>query len=144
MKNMLNLLLSIILVSCCTTPAFADDTYLYTGAWSKHIGGNATNETHSFIGFESNKYLVGWFKNSYDDPTISVDYKVLNYDKGYWNAGAYLGVTYGYKECYGGNGDARKVCPIVIPAISYTKYKLQPTFLLLGNAMVFSLRWSLQ
>jgi hypothetical protein len=69
------LLLCLLLSS---TTAYAEDStedYLLLGQWSRHHKqGNLYNQTHGLVGFERNNYSVGYYTNSYNDPSWFVGY----------------------------------------------------------------------
>ncbi len=133
--------------------AYADS--LYTGAWSEHITGNhqenevgtldVTNSEHNLLAYEKDSYIVGYFKNSFNNDTIVVGKRFELFELGDFKAGVYTGATYGYYSCRGmaDLGADKKVCPAIVPEISYTKYKLQPTLLMLGGAVAISLKWDI-
>ncbi len=134
-----------ILVIIFSFSAKADN--LYTGAWSYHINSTPfiTNETHHLLAYEHDRLIVGAFKNSYGDLTAVVGSRFELFEAGDFRGGIYLGITYGYRTCDNmakGNPD-RVFCPAVVPEISYTRYKLQPTVMLLGNAIALSFKWKL-
>ena len=122
------------------------DTYLYTGAWSHHIGASRDyNETHNLLALEHNAYMAGYFKNSQGDGSALVGVKwakPLIYDL---KASVMVGASYGYKaDCLRPEeSGATKVCPMAVPAITYTGAKVQPSLSMIGNAVTFSIRWKL-
>lgn len=138
------------LIICACDYASADN--LYVGAWSKHINPqNVTNESHDLIAYEHNGYIAGRMINSYGDETYLAGKEFVSektneflgkYDL---SAGLYLGATYGYLSCTPGqeNATGKDVCPAAIPYISYTKYRIQPTVLIMGNAIAFSFKINL-
>lgn len=144
MKNLV-----IALIIAITASANADS--LYTGGWSEHINPvMVTNETHYLLAYEREGYIVGGFKNSFGDPTALAakrfESEKANRFLGEYNlkAGLYVGATYGYYGCDSGGGEKATVCAAVVPEISYTKYRIQPTFVLLGNAVAFTIKWDLE
>ena len=73
------LILSILFVLFMS--AYAEDArsetedYLLLGQWSRHHGdASQYNQTHGLIGFERNNYSVGYYNNSYNDPSWFVGY----------------------------------------------------------------------
>lgn len=113
---------------------------LYLGAWSYHISEERDlNETHYLLACEKRTYIVGGMKNSHGDPTALVGKRFDLFGHGHIKSIVYVGATFGYYGC--GNGDtgsSRTICPAVIPEISYTKYRVKPSILLLGNAVAIS------
>jgi hypothetical protein len=119
---------------------------LYTGAWSYHINPaeGVNNETHNLIAYETHNYIVGAFKNSFSDPTVIAGKRFELFESGDFKAGLYAGVTYGYHGCQQTEDTGKKaVCLAAVPEISYTKYSVQPTIMILGNAVAFSIKWDL-
>lgn len=142
MKMLIVLMLSLICVN-----ASADS--LYTGAWSTHINPHedVNNEKHNLIAYEHSNIVVGYFKNSfsYDSAILLYQYPVKTYGNIDINVG--FGATYGYRECpYSEDPESTKakVCIAVVPEIVYTKYKVQPAVLILGNAIAFSIKWEIE
>lgn len=116
------------------------ETAVYLGAWSKHVVTNGNyNETHDLIAVEHDKILAARFVNSYSRETYALAY---GWHKrwGDFRGSIYAGGMMGYRSCYGDDGDYAMLCPMVVPAVSYTKYRVQPTVLLLGEAVAISFR----
>lgn len=124
--------------------------YLYTGAWSYHLNDpkrDEKNETHYLLAYNKTGVLVGTFKNSYYDQALLIGREINTWQYKDIQAGIYGGVVLGYWQCFGGKeeGDQmRNICPAIIPEIAYTKYKVQPSFMLLGKAAVFTIRWRIE
>ena len=122
----------------------AEGTYLWTGAWSKHIGGrDDLNESQRLLAIEHNNWISGYFKNSFDDDAFFFGKKYtrsLGYD---FKASAMIGLNYGYRDsCTDSDFRGEKqVCPMIVPAITYTGYRVQPTIMSIGNAATLSVRW---
>lgn len=120
-------------------------TYVYTGAWSKHVGTSQEyNETHNFLAVEYKGIMAGYFKNSYSTDSAVAGYRFKR-QWGDFDAGLLVGATWGYTHCLKGEaeGKNKRTCPVVVPSIAYTKYKAQPALLVLGNAIAFSIRWEI-
>ena len=122
------------------------ETHLHTGAWSHHVGSEYDyNETHNLLAVEHNGYLAGYFKNSQNDDSALV---AARWRKAYpysLEASVLVGATYGYREdCVKPDTVGRKrVCPLAVPAITYTGSQPQPSVMIMGNAVTFSVRWKL-
>ena len=118
------------------------DTYIYTGAFSEHLFSSVPNETHNLLAVQHNGYIGGYFENSYGDDTAfaGVDYSAkLSHNI---EIGVMAGATYGYRGCFPLDGEgSKRACPMVAPHASYTKYPVQPTVILLGEAVAASIRW---
>jgi len=120
------------------------ETYLHTGAWSKHIGGGDYNETHKLLAVEHEQIMAGYFENSHGDDSFLAAYR--------WRVARYqdvrvsvlAGGVYGYSHCTkGDDGGSKKLCPLIAPAVTYTAFSVQPSLSLMGNAVVFSIAWEL-
>jgi hypothetical protein len=135
--------------------ASANADSIYTGAWSHHMGDKTErtetfvvsidNETHYLLAYERAGYVIGGFKNSFGEPTAIAGKRFQLFESGDIEAGVYIGASYGYYSCTREIDEKQtpNLCPAVVPEISYTKYRLQPTFMLLGDAFTFSLKWDI-
>lgn len=139
--------------------AMADDSpkYLYTGAWSKHMGGDTYmegkrikeyNETHNLIGIEIDGYLVSSFYNSFYTQGYLVGKKFYRDEiiKDF-EFSIYVGATSGYAICMGEKEpgyEYNRWCPAVVPTIAYTRFKVEPVVLIIGNALALSVRWEFE
>lgn len=120
------------------------ETYVYTGAWSKHIASKTDyNEAHRLVAVEHGNTIAGYFKNSFGDDSFFAG-STYSRQWGYFEGTLMVGAMYGYKGCKGQQEQERKmVCPMAAPAVSYTKYEAEPTLIVLGNAVAISVRWEL-
>lgn len=126
-----------------STQVMASDAYLHTGAWSQHFSGDAYNESHDLLAVEYSSYMAGYFENSYGEDSVFAA-KRWSWEYGYWEASIIAGAVYGYRHCLKGWTDRnRRVCPLISPAITYTRYTVQPSVLLMGNAVALSIRTDL-
>lgn len=134
------ILVCIVLVLVVTSaPVQADEVYL--GGWSKHfLSEDITNETHNLVAYRSDHgYMAGYFKNSYGDDTVFAAVSKELWSRGHWEANLHYGVMVGYDECVmTGRDDA--LCPMILPELSYTKYRVKPTLALMGDALAFTVR----
>lgn len=138
---MKRLLLATLLLA--PTHALAEGTYLHAGAWSQHMDGDELNESHSLVAVEVDSYMAGYFRNSYDEDSVFAA-KRWAWNHGNWQASISVGAVYGYRSCLKGIDDnGRKLCPLVSPSLTYTKYAVQPSLLVLGNAVALSIRTDL-
>lgn len=139
--GILILLLLVLLGLVVLAAAEAQADSLYTGAWSTHLSSGEYNEQHDLIAYERDRYILGYFKNSYNDDTIFIAkhwYKDLHDLR----VGVYGGVMYGYRDCLRGGADrGKRVCPMIAPAISLRTTQPSPTLFLLGTAVAISVRW---
>ena len=121
------------------------ETYVYTGAWSEHIGSEHDyNETHSLAAVESHGVIGGYFRNSFSEDVLFA-VATLSRDMGHFEASVWVGAMYGYRDCKGAKAydKSRRACPVAAPTVSYTANTIQPTVIVLGNAVAFSVRWQL-
>ncbi len=124
--------------------AHADSIYL--GAWSDHIShqDDVKNSQHDLIAYEHNSYIVGYFKNSFNNDTALIGKRFNLFDAGDFNFGVYGGVTYGYKDCGAGRpqpyGAPAVACFALVPEVSYPAYKVQPSLILIGNAIAITFK----
>jgi hypothetical protein len=149
--------ITVFLMLLFSSVAYCDS--LYTGAWSVHFAGQyreevngdittwaeVSNSKHNLIAYETNSYIIGHFKNSFDESTFVVGKRFQIMENEVWNAGIYVGATYGYKGCTNvPAADAKaKVCAAIVPELVYTKYKMQPTVMLLGGALAVGIKWDI-
>ena len=140
MKILLTALLLIL-----THNSFADG--LYTGAWSYHLHqdkwrevGWPLNQTHNLIAYQHDKYLVGYYKNSFGDDTYMIDIDVYSKQFHDIKFTLYAGASYGYRFCAFEEADfsERKACPHAFPEFKYTKFKTQPAFLIMPCCIAIS------
>ena len=125
---------------------------LYTGAWSYHYykdeaeaAGYKINSNQNLIAYERNSYMIGYFKNSFGYDTVIASKYFNLYDNHDIKLGLYAGINYGYRWCgndYSHNQDA-VICPHLIPEFRYTKYKLQPSILLIQYGAALTFRWDI-
>ncbi len=145
----------LLLVSVNTFASDVDHSvYLYTGGWSYHLteykekdtGYDDFNSTHNLIGVEYDGWLVAYYNNSFYKDSYVLAKNVFQRTYGDFDLSVYAGVVHGYASCIGEKNPAHgksKACVMVAPALTYTKYKVQPSVLLLGNAVALSIRWEL-
>ncbi len=115
--------------------SYADSLYL--GGWSRHMWEDAgvNNEVHYLVGYEHETLFVGAYKNSYSDWTTVVAKRLEFMESPNWKASINVGVIHGYKTCLKVKSDSKTTCIAVIPELTYTKYKIQPTLVLIGGAV---------
>jgi hypothetical protein len=117
---------------------------VYLGAVSYHINDDRDlKSTHAMLACEKGGYIVGAMENSHEDPTALVGKKFNIYSKGYIDSRIYVGATYGYYGCDNRDtGSSRSICPMIVPEISYTKYRVEPAIVLLGNALAVTVKYN--
>lgn len=127
------------------TPAQAE-TYAHLGAWSHHVGTNQDyNETHNLAALEHNQIIAGYFKNSYGDDSFMAAYRFKEPVTPHIELSLLAGASYGYRgDCMTQDGsEPKSVCPLVAPVVTYTEYRVEPSIMLMGSAVVLSVRWGL-
>ncbi|WP_372966682.1 hypothetical protein [Marinobacter sp.] len=123
-------------------PAMAD-SYIYTGAWSQHFSGKEYNETNRMLAVAVDGYMAGYFRNSYDEDAFMLA-RQFTANHGDIQFGVSLGAVYGYRHCLKGWSDSsRRVCPLAVPSVTYTGYPVQPSLMLVGEALAISIRTDL-
>lgn len=115
---------------------------VHVGGWSHHVKVEDFNynETHNMKIVQRNNILFGEFTNSFGNSTYVVGYDLKLANKHDFQFGLIGGAVHGYKN------DAIKswkfnVMPIVVPYVTYTKYDIQPSLSLMGNAVVVSVKY---
>lgn len=137
----------IVLLMTVSFNAFSDGLYL--GGWSQHFntkgdGSITLNESHNIVAVEYNNWLVGYFKNSYNDDSgvVARKYRIMSGNNLSFDVA--IGTVYGYRTCERRstypNGSSKKWCPAVVPEISYTKYRVQPSVMVMSSAVVVAIK----
>jgi len=118
------------------------ETYLHAGAWSHHVGSDYDyNETHNLAALEHNNVMAGYFKNSIGDDSAMAAYRFESQWADHVEASVLVGASYGYRDCFRIVLEGSKqVCPLVVPAVTYTAHRVQPSVMVMGNAVAFSVR----
>lgn len=123
------------------------------GGWSYHFyerdlpkRKSINNETHNIKLIEWNRFYIGEFINSFGNKTYLASYffyKHSLFNNDHLRLRVFGGLTHGYTKCYGHGSSSENVCPVVAPQVTYTKYKLEPSFTFFGNAGIvsFSISW---
>lgn len=139
-RNIAMAIVAIILL-VCVMGSHADT--LYFGGWSTHLGEPDApyNQSHEMLGYERGNVFAARFINSHNRESYAVAY-AWKWQKADIQWGIYAGAVYGYRSCYGDDGEKTVYCPLLVPMVSYTKYAVQPTVLLMGNAATFAIRYS--
>src|SRR5690554_416747 len=138
-----NLFGSLLITFLLFVPLAQADVSLQLGAWSYHLmTGDDYDYTssHDLVGIEYKKVMATTFRNSYGRRTYSLSGEVFSFKQGDWVGSVHVGIMRGYRKCYGDDGSNTNVCPLIVPRLSYAKYKVQPTILLMGEAVAGSIR----
>lgn len=99
------------------------------------------NESNQLLGIEYKHVFVGYFKNSFNDDAFALGYR-FSRQWGNWEGSIMVGGTYGYRDCTSSWDQYadKKVCPAVSPMITYTKYDIKPTLIVIGEAISLTAR----
>jgi hypothetical protein len=134
-------LLTTLTLLVLSVPALAQDLSITLGHYSVHlVSEDTTNSEHALIGVRYHHAFGATFINSYGRRTYAVGYT----DSVPFTVNSELygivGVTHGYRQCYGDNGDSAKVCPLGAGGWRYTANEhLQPGVLVAGDAVLGTL-----
>lgn len=115
---------------------------LFAGAWSTHlITEDYTNETHNLVGVEYKGFVAGYFENSYGRDTVFVGkFMETNLTENI-SGFVIVGAMHGYTRCVGEDGSSKNLCLMASVGASYTRYKVQPTVFMLGDAVAGGFRY---
>lgn len=99
------------------------------------------NESNRLLAIEYKRVFAGYFKNSFNDDSFALGYR-FSKQWGNWEGSILAGVTYGYRDCTSSwdQFEDKKVCPAVSPMITYTKYDIKPTLIVIGEAISLTAR----
>ena len=140
-KNALWLLLSFVLLCAALSASNAEaETKVYVGAWSIHLVTDGDyNESHDLLAIEHNGWIAGRFVNSYSRESWFAG-KTWEWGADNFRYGVMAGAVRGYTTCYGDDNSNTNICPLVTPFASYKIGRVEPTVLLLGEALAVSLK----
>ncbi len=131
----------LLILFALSNPVKANDNHIYLGAWSFHskdewAKGKEYNETNELYAIQYNKFFVGTFNNSYYERTYAAGlYFPTDFQNTIIEVSAIIGVTHGYKECYG-PGDPNedtKTCFLLMPEFTLNVGKLKPSLTFLSS-----------
>lgn len=134
-------LLSAFILLCAIGSQYAHgETYLYAGAWSKHLTSDEElNEQHNLVAIEHNNWFAGTFKNSYDRESYAVARK-FSWSYAELEGGVFVGAVRGYRRCWGDDDSSNNTCPFAAPYVTWDAGPVNPTVFLLGEALAISVR----
>lgn len=129
-----------LIVALLLTTNVSAESRLVLGGWSRHVPSSAsiTNETHNVVGVEHRNYSAGRFDNSFGRDTYYVARNWRGPVSLHWNWIASLGMSRGYRTCYGDDNSNTNFCPFGYVGVEYDKYRVIPTFKIVPGAVVFS------
>ena len=125
----------------------ADGVYL--GGLSKHFAeaawkrdGYNLNNNQKLMAVEYKSYTVGTYVNTFHDRThfVAKSFRLFELEDVQINIG--IGLSYGYTYCRTQTTEFKDptICPVLTPEFIYTKYKIQPVFLMIDDGVGFSLK----
>lgn len=138
------LLSAFVLLAAIYSANAKAETYVYAGAWSDHpFSENDYNERHDLLGVEHKGVIAGYFRNSYSEDSFVTGYRFKR-AYGDLEASLIVGATYGYRHCVKGYADrSKRVCPVAVPMVTYTKYQVEPSLMVLGSAVAVGFSFKL-
>ncbi|MES1988095.1 MAG: hypothetical protein V4440_08715 [Pseudomonadota bacterium] len=134
------ILLFVIATSLCECAASKADSILL-GAYTYHLRAidRDLNQENEMIAIEYHGYIAGRMINSFYDETYFAGKRFVIANYGDFELATTVGIDRGYKSCKPGrrvpSDNDSVICPIVVPQIIYTKYQVQPSIGLFGNAL---------
>ena len=134
-----------VILAALYAPYAKSETAIHAGGYSYHVATGHKydyNDWHRLAAVEHGSYMAGYFRNSYDRDTFFV---VHGWQKqwGHWRGSVHVGMTYGYRGCYGDFDTKGRYCPVAFPALHYTRYRVQPGLVLFGEAVAATVRVAL-
>lgn len=140
--NFKSVLILIALLSAFAMAFRAEADSIYIGGWSTHIASpdSQYNQDHKLIAYDNDEWLFAAFKNSYDRDSFAVA-RGWHKNTSKFRVSIYGGAVYGYRSCFGDEGEEGRICPLIVPSVAYTGYKIQPALFLMGEALVASVRY---
>lgn len=150
MRTFLTILLSLVLMSCHVSPAYADmdrEVRVAFLGWSQHwLKVDVTNENHEILAVEYMGWSAGRFDNSYGRETwfISKNIRWQNVGLENLNGIAAVGLNRGYKGCFNDQGNTSNICPHGYVGFEYEtdvitySFKLQPGVVIFNPEVKFS------
>lgn len=132
-----NLLLTITLLTSSVALASDETASIHFGGFSHHLNNNKDyNNNNKILAVEYKNVVVGTFDNSFDDQSYLIGY---NFHSNWLDLqfGIVTGLVYGYDKddvsksvlLWGTN-----LMPLIFPYVTYTKYDIQPTAGIFGEA----------
>lgn len=129
-----------VLVMAIASPYVKAETAVWAGAWSSHpFSDEEYTSSHDLIAVEHENWMAARFRNSHGRESYAVGYGR------YWQHGdvrlaGYIGAVRGYTVCWNDDDSNTNVCPMAVGAAHYTKYRVQPGVILMGQAVALSFR----
>jgi len=125
-------------------PAVADTARVHFGGWSHHVMADGQfNEDHRMAAGQYGPYVAGRFVNSYNRESWFGAYEWTWHPWPEVETFLWSGVVRGYTDCTfndAGRGQSQ-VCPFGVAGVRWTRYKLEPQALVVGNALVAAASW---
>jgi hypothetical protein len=111
---MVKYLIVLLLLFSGLSNADSNLRYIHLGMVSKHFNGDDYNETHDLIALDYKDYTVGYYTNSYYNPSYFI---VKNRRLKEISANVHLGFKYGI--IYGYDTSAGKTVPFSVPSMFF-------------------------
>lgn len=157
--------LALLTILVASAPAQADDLSLYIGSVTSHPFSSGYdyeredkgsihfkdgewkhpiikerrdfNESNKLLAIEYKSVFAGYFKNSFNDDSFALGYRFSHQFSKNWEGSVLVGATYGYRDCSSSwdQFESKKICAAVSPMLTYTKYSIKPTLLIVGEAV---------
>lgn len=129
-----------VAVVLCLVSSISVKADVFLGGWSHHLSTPDLNETHNLVAIEHNGWIGGYFKNSYNDDSGFAGKMLTVSESKNYEVGVALGVVYGYDKEDLDFMNVNGFMPMFIPYASWTTYTVQPTVMLLGEAVTLTFR----
>lgn len=136
-----------LIASCCALESKADGVYV--GGWSKHVNqkawersGYEINQQHDIIIIERDGWEMGHYTNTHFDKTWLAGRYFELFALDDIQLGVHVGASYGYKFCREIKPDATRsvFCPVIMPELRYTRWRVQPALLAISDGVAISFR----
>lgn len=141
------IIFSICLIFAAKAQAQSVVSAEYVGAYTWHpqkpADGYKLNDNNHLLAYEYGGWIGGYFKNSYRHDTEffgKIYHRRLSRNV---LLSFVVGIDRGYKSCWpvnGGFNAPTRTCPLATAAISYTRWRIQPTLILLPEAVSITAR----
>ena len=129
-----------VLLAALYSASAKSETAIWAGAWSSHpLSDEEYTSSHDLVAVEHENWMAARFRNSHGRESYDVGYG-RSWQHGDVRLAGYIGVVRGYTVCWNDDDSNTNVCPMAVGAAHYTKYRVQPGVLLMGQAVALSFR----
>ena len=119
--------------------AHADPALILGGPSIHLVSDETTNDAHGLVAIEYRQTVVARFANSYGRPSFAAAYGWSG-RWGHLRGSVHVGGVYGYRGCWHDERGSAALCPMVAGSVSYTRFDVEPTAIMLGDAVVAAVR----